>query len=487
MYFMKKSNIIYRDYKSFAYLTDNRNFGYSSIYYTECDDIGDKIVSQSGAIFLSALSNEPQDLDILASKICEKFIGVDIDTILKDAEVFYQTLESEGFIISGKTKSECHRQNVRIPIYIPKPDGIHNHYNAEHKKKDTQVFFEEYFGGIPQLTNIHIEITGKCNERCVHCYIPHDLKINQMSQSLFDNLIEQCKEMNILHLTISGGEPMIHRDFCHFLRKCTENNFSVNLLSNLTLLTDAILEEIKRNNLISVQVSLYSMDPCIHDAITQTEGSFIKTKNAIIRLIENNIPLQISCPIMKQNINSFKTVLDWGIANNIHVSSDFVLIAKYDHTVDNLENRLSLDDIENILIQKSREDDMFLHQLYEDVKLNRVRSQQDIVCSICNSSICVSETGLVYPCVGWQSFVLGNILESSLKNIWSQSEKIQYLQGIRRQDFPQCIECPDNEFCTICMARNANENPDGNPFVLSDYFCKLTGLYKKIFLNHYPV
>lgn len=50
MYFMRKSNIMYRDYGSFGYITDNRNFEYKLLNDNR-DDIGDKIVSESGNVF----------------------------------------------------------------------------------------------------------------------------------------------------------------------------------------------------------------------------------------------------------------------------------------------------------------------------------------------------------------------------------------------------------------------------------------------------
>jgi MoaA/NifB/PqqE/SkfB family radical SAM enzyme len=154
-------------------------------------------------------------------------------------------------------------------------------------------------------------------------------KINHIEPDLFYNILEQCKNMNLLHVTLSGGEPMMHNNFSDFLKKCNEYNFSVNVLSNLTLLNNEIIEEMKRNCLLSVQVSLYSMDPNIHDAITQIKGSFGKTKNAILKLKENDVPMQISCPIMKQNINCYNDVIDWGKTHNIHVGSDYAIIARY--------------------------------------------------------------------------------------------------------------------------------------------------------------
>ena len=97
------------------------------------------------------------------------------------------------------------------------------------------------------LRSIHIEIADACNERCVHCYIPNERKNNAIDPALFYRLIEEGRKMNIIHVTLSGGEPLLHKDILGFLKRCRELDLSVNVLSNLTLLTDDILSEMKKN------------------------------------------------------------------------------------------------------------------------------------------------------------------------------------------------------------------------------------------------
>lgn len=483
MYFKKKFNVIFRDYGSFGYITDNRNFGYKQIN-DDGNDIGDKIVSQSGAVFLSVLEEKPQTLDCLAEKIRMQFTNVDLEIIKNDAREFYCLLELDGFIVSGETLQECNKKDVGFSYKKVKPNKeMHDCSPNKGFRKSTQEFFDEYYKNEPHLTNIHMEITSKCNERCVHCYIPHENKINSMAPELFYNILEQCKRMNLLHLTISGGEPMTHNNFINFLKKCNEYNFSVNILSNLTLLNKATLKEMKRNHLLSVQTSLYSIDANIHDAITQTKGSFEKTRNAILTLIENDIPLQISCPIMKQNMNCYYDVVDWGKEHNINVGSDYVIIARYNHTTQNLSNRLSVKDVKEVIEQRIVSEPHYLDLIEKETEKKKDMNPDDFICSVCHSSICIEENGDVYPCAGWQDYVVGSINETSLCEIWNNSIKVQYLRNLRRRDFPKCIKCPENEFCTMCMVRNANENPLGDPLAVNEYFCDIVKLNKKMVLN----
>ncbi len=483
MYFKRKSNVIFRNYESFGYITDNRNFGYQQAN-NDGNDIGDKIVSQSGAVFLSVLSEKPQTLDALAKKISAQFTNVGIETIKIDAREFYYLLELDGFIVSGETLQECNGKDSSFSYKDVEPKSEKE--DCSSKKgfdKSTQEFFNEYFKDEPKLTNLHIEITSKCNERCVHCYIPHENKVHNIEPDLFYNVLEQCKKMKLLHLTLSGGEPMMHNNFIDFMRKCNEYNFSVNVLSNLTLLNKAIMEELKRNRLLSVQVSLYSMDANIHDAITQVKGSFEKTKKAILKLWENDIPLQISCPIMKQNINCYNDVIDWGKAHNINVGSDYVIIARYNHTTQNLSNRLSINDVKEIISHKIVNDPRYLELMEKEAEKKNNMNPDDFVCSVCHSSICLADNGNVYPCAGWQDYVVGNINETSLEDIWNNSIKVHYLRSLRRRDFPKCIQCPENEYCTMCMVRNANEHPLGDPLAVNEYFCNIAKLNQRMVLE----
>jgi hypothetical protein len=154
------------------------------------------------------LGRKPQTLDELAKKIKKQFKDVDIRTIKKDAREFYCMLERDGFIVSGETSQECDEKDTRFSYKLLESEIIKKDFSPAivHPEKSTQDFLEEYFKGKPQLTNLHIEITSKCNERCVHCYIPHDNKVSEIEPDLFYDVLEQCKNLRLLHLTLSGGE-----------------------------------------------------------------------------------------------------------------------------------------------------------------------------------------------------------------------------------------------------------------------------------------
>ena len=456
-------------------------------YIVNKSNNADRVTEGSGVAFFAVLSREPKSLAILTEELVQIFQGIDRNVLQKDIVDFFGILEDDGFVVSGETIDELDRKDRRFSYSELVPKTIRTDFTTQvqRAKKSTQKYLDEHFKDRPHLMSVQIELTSRCNERCVHCYIPHEKKINDIEPALFYDVLMQCRDMGVLNLTLSGGEPMMHKNFCDFLCKAKDYDFSINVLSNLTLLNDEIIAAMKANRLSTVQVSLYSLNPAIHDSITKLDGSFYKTRDNIIRLIENDVPLQISCPAMKQNRNCFSDVMQWAHKHKCRATTDYVMMARYDHSTDNLDNRLSLDEVGKIINEVISLNDRYQKMILADnfdIQESRDRSD-DLVCGVCVASICMIANGNVYPCPGWQNHICGNVRDMPLSEIWNNSPKVKYLRSLRKKDFPKCKDCEDRGFCAMCMVRNANENPKGDPLMVNEHFCRVAALNRKIVMD----
>ena len=460
MFYYRPPYILYRDYPDFGYLTDNRNFGYDTACKS-CVKVGDRILSKTGSIFYSILTEKPQSEEGIVRQLERLFIGATEAEIKADVEEFFRDLAKDGFV-------GCGISEIMRPIYFSYDDKQPKSLpeNVIEGTAEENDFFVKW-GQNYHLSRVHLEVSALCNERCVHCYFPESYRKKVMPRELFLKILEQCKECNVLSITISGGEPMLNPDLLFFIRECRKNNFSVNLLSNLTLLSEEMLQEFDRTPLLSVQTSLYSMNADVHDSITSVRGSFEKTKRAIEILHQHNIPMQINCPIMKQNKETYQDMLDWAKEKNIEADSDYMLFGCFDCSGKNLKCRLELSELEPF-IAKGLDSDS------GEEKENRGIGRSDYtICPVCISSVCVSHNGDVYPCEGWQSHSLGNIKDDSLKQIWDESTGIQELRSLSYDDIPKCRVCRDREFCSICLIRNANESKSGDYRQINPYYCEI--------------
>ena len=465
MYYRIKNNIMFRQYEEYGLITDNSMFGYRM----PGDDYlypGEEFVSESGAVMLKVLTKTPLHIDDIVERLLSTFVDVESDELKKDTAEFFDMFVEARFLNRGESFEECNNsditnmdtcENAEPTVPIVSSDCSKNFLNQN-----------------DLLRSLHIEIANECNERCVHCYIPHEYKTKSIDPALFYQIVEEGRDMNIINVTLSGGEPLLHKDIIGFLKRCRELDLSVNVLTNLTLLSDDIIEEMKKNPLLCVQTSIYSMDASIHDSITKVKGSLEKTKCNLLKLKHAGISLQISCPVMKQNKDTFNDVIAFGEENGISVAVDYVIFASYDHSNCNLVNRLSLEEIGNAFDKQATEE--YVDYMCIQANEKEALTTQDPICSICRYYICISAEGNVFPCIGWQSNVIGNLNQKSLQEIWETSDDIKKLRQITRKEFPKCVSCEDRGYCNVCMMSNSNENSDADAFKINEYHCDVAAL-----------
>ena len=87
-----------------------------------------------------------------------------------------------------------------------------------------EVFLERLDGGNAQRAldlgvplSVQLDVTYRCNERCVHCYLDHD-DHGEMTTAEICGVLDQLAEAGIFFLIFSGGEVFMRRDFFEILR-----------------------------------------------------------------------------------------------------------------------------------------------------------------------------------------------------------------------------------------------------------------------------
>ncbi|MEI8204873.1 MAG: PqqD family peptide modification chaperone [Bacteroidota bacterium] len=447
--------------------------------------------NETGADFLDKISREPQEVDTIVNELLPLYKNIDFDTLQADFIEFVSDLEKTGFLLTGNTVEELNAKEISFSYQLANPKtSLYDFTNPDKKEvlNDSAELFYDEFQKTPQIFGLQIEVTARCNERCIHCYIPNEKKNvgKDMELSLILGVMDQAKEMGTLQVTLSGGELFMHKDIETILRHARKNDFSISILSNLVLLSDKHISLLKEINPSLVQVSLYSMNPAEHDAITLVKGSFEKTKNAIERLVAADIPVQISCPVMKLNRKSYKDVLVYANSLRTKAYTDFIMMAQADLDVNNLAQRISLDETAELLTDMLQFDQDYLNTTLqqEPKSLDIEKHKKSPVCGVGVDNICVTANGDYYPCAGWQGMVLGNAYKQSLKDIWDNSEQIKELRKITNASFPECITCEARDYCAMCMVRNYNEN-NGDMFKITKHFCDVAFLNKKMVEDYF--
>lgn len=335
---------------------------------------------------------------------------------------------------------------------------------------------------MPKLERLQIELTSRCNERCVHCYIPQNDGNQHMDSDLLWSVLDQCRDIGINQIILSGGEPMLHPDFWKVIEHANWNNCRVRVFSNLTLLDDNMANELKKWKVHEVQASLYSVEPAIHDAVTRLPGSCEKTKRGIETLHEKGVPVFVSCPITKINKDSYPGVLFFAQGLKIGSVPDNMIMAQSNGNGGNLEYRLNIDEALKV-IQNVLDNDTAYDAERFSPRYHNPDTALPCVQGLCKNAVCINAKGEVVPSPEWY-YVLGDLKKQTLRDVWENSPRLKQVQNITLADFPKCQSCLDIEFCGMNLGLNANENEAGDPFVIPKHICELARATRELVHSH---
>ena len=174
-----------------------------------------------------------------------------------------------------------------------------------------------------KMESMSIEITKKCNFRCNFCYASSNRAILQedyVSDDKIDRLIHEIKENKLRKVTLTGGEPLFeHELFLRMLKKLYENEITINLNTNISLMTDQIAQEIKDyiGSEFYVFTSVLSPNESNCDLIIGVSGSYKRVIEGIRCCKRNGLKVSVNFTISRDNVKDLNLINEFVKEHNL--------------------------------------------------------------------------------------------------------------------------------------------------------------------------
>jgi radical SAM protein with 4Fe4S-binding SPASM domain len=292
--------------------------------------------------------------------------------------------------------------------------------------------------------NAAIEITLKCNIRCLHCYnFDRDeakpaCDKPELTTAEILGLMADLRAAGCLFLMFTGGEVLSDPRLFTFLDRARELNFSVQVLTNGTMLQPGIAARLASyENLQGVSVSLYGATPQVHDGITQMRGSWQRTWDGARRLQKLGVVVRLKFIVMRQNAHEVAAMRAQATEHELPYIIDVNITSRHDGDRTSLDTRISLEQLETL----------YRGPLSNLVKTEpRPIAEEDFYCNCARSNVAITSTGDVQPCmsVPWMA---GNVRETPFGEIWKSSAVFQRIRGLKMADYAKCAPCGDKDYC----------------------------------------
>jgi radical SAM protein with 4Fe4S-binding SPASM domain len=148
---------------------------------------------------------------------------------------------------------------------------------------------------------VAIELTARCNLRCVHCRISSADAGAELSADEIRRLLDDVAKIGNPTIVLSGGEPLLRSDVFSIAADAAEKGFRVGIATNGTLVTPAVAHLIKDAGIKIAALSLDGPDAKTHDAFRGADGAFDAAVRAAGILKKTGIPFIINSSFTKKN------------------------------------------------------------------------------------------------------------------------------------------------------------------------------------------
>lgn len=153
-----------------------------------------------------------------------------------------------------------------------------------------------------------MELTLRCNLRCVHCYITASKSYSglaggrpELSTAEFCRIIDEVAAEGCLSLLLTGGEPLLRGDFLEIYRHAKRRGMLLILFTNGTLLNQQIVEELREWPPRRVEITLYGRTQETYERVTGVPGSHARCLAGIELLLKHEVPLGLKTMAMSLN------------------------------------------------------------------------------------------------------------------------------------------------------------------------------------------
>ncbi|HID27415.1 MAG TPA: radical SAM protein [Methanosarcinales archaeon] len=325
--------------------------------------------------------------------------------------------------------------------------------------------------GNTPIKDVRYQVTHACNLKCPHCFSNSGKAMrNELSLEEAKKMILDLKDNGLKLFTLTGGEPLIRKDFTLDLVKFLSDLGIYNrVFTNGTLINRKIARELKERGVSEVQISLDGTEE-VHDHWRGVQGSFKKSIKAIKFLKSADIKTAIRVTVMPFNYDQMPELLE--LAEELEVDGfrvkPFISVGRGKENQKYLLTPEQHETAIGYLANKRRESKINIQLLTpsyaflydKSIDLSKIkRKYKSYKCSCGNSLGAITPDGYLKPC-GYFSEKLGNVRRDNIKEIWNCNKFVCSLRNVILNKV--CMTCEYIALCGGGCRASAYENNGGS-------------------------
>ena len=296
-----------------------------------------------------------------------------------------------------------------------------------------------------------------CNQKCLHCYAAGQPLSDtpELTTAQWKEILAKLRAANVPQVTFTGGEPTLRADLVELVE--VAQWFVTRLNTNGRLLTPELCRRLYEASLDSVQVTLYSHDPAVHNALVGAEG-FDDTVTGIRNAVAAGLSVSVNTPLCSLNTDYAATVRFVHELGVRYVTCSGLIPSGSAEGAESRATRLTEEQLTDVLRRAvtvaeelGMEMDFTSPGWLKEETLRSMGLTLVPSCGACLSNMAIAPDGGVIPCQSWlSSQPLGNMLTDDWDKIWqsqrcaairAKSAKMEQLCQLRQGNGEEASVC----------------------------------------------
>ena len=309
----------------------------------------------------------------------------------------------------------------------------------------------------PELRNLFLELTEQCNEHCLHCGSRCEASASPQvpTEKLLEVLSEVKEQLGIdrTMLCITGGEPLLRRDFFDLMNAAAELGYRWGMTTNGTLITPEIARRLADAGMRTVSVSIDGL-PATHDKFRSRPGSYDEAMRGVRNLIDVGAfsHVQVTTVVHAWNIRELEGM--FSAFDDVPIDSwRLAAIEPMGRALDHPELMLSREEHRQLLdfIRAKREEGWPLtYGCCHFLGIDYEREVRDayFLCTAGIYTASIMANGNIGTCLDVDrrpETICGNVYQDDFVDVWLN--RFGFLRRELAELDEGCKGCPDLDFC----------------------------------------
>lgn len=273
----------------------------------------------------------------------------------------------------------------------------------------------------------HFEITYRCNHTCPYCYNAIDPRFKELTTDECVRVVNLMADFGTLFLTLTGGEPLLRKDFFVIAEEAKRRHMAVRIYTNGFLIDEAMAERMKRLGPLEFGISIHGADGPTHDRETRVRGSLDRLVAGVRHLKARGLKVILKTPITSWNQHQVRDIKALSDSLGCPMLFDPIITARDDGNRDPLRYAAGEDFLRRWF------SDEFKDCRPDKNPWRRDLGSEESNCKVGSGTYAIDPYGFIYPCVAWRRR-LANVRDvRSLAELWDTSKELEDVLRIARE------------------------------------------------------